>query len=195
MSPQARNERSSSKAIPRQQDAIALLEQDHATVRSLLSQMEETTDRGSKKRMELLQKIGLEVRVHAQIEEEIFYPAYKEAAKTKEEAKLFFEATEEHGLVDIVLPDLEDTDPTTEPFGAKAKVLKDLIEHHAEEEEEEMFPKARRLLGKAQLVQLGGRLAARKAELKEQLASTPRSGSRTPRAAQRKRSAIRASFH
>ncbi len=146
-------------------DAIALLEADHDTVRELLSEMEGTTARGSKKRLELLEKIAKEVRIHATIEEEIFYPAYHEAAKSQEEEQLFFEAAEEHQLVKIILPALEKTDPSTVEFGARAKVLKDLVEHHAEEEEDEMFPKAKKLLGKARLVELGEQLAARKEQL------------------------------
>jgi hemerythrin-like domain-containing protein len=144
---------------------LALLEADHETVRNLLEQLEETTSRGERKRADLLAKIGSEVRIHAQIEEEIFYPAYEEAAKSHEDRKLFFEATEEHGLVDIVLPALEETEPSTEEFGAKAKVLKDLIEHHAEEEEGEMFARAKKLLGKARLLELGESLRARRSEL------------------------------
>jgi hemerythrin superfamily protein len=150
-------------------DAIELLTTDHENVRRLLAQLEETTARAAKKRTELVQKIAQEVRVHARIEEEIFYPAYRAAAKIKEDLKLFFEATEEHGLVDVVLPELEDAEPTTDVFSAKGKVLKDLIEHHAEEEEEQMFPRARKLLGKDRLVELGAELEARKAELMEEL--------------------------
>jgi len=147
------------------QDAIALLTNDHETVRALLAQMEETTTRGAKKRMQLLEKIAQEVRVHSQIEEEIFYPAFKDAAENEEDEKKFYEAAEEHGLVDIVLPALEQTDPASEQFGAKAKVLKDLIEHHAEEEEEEMFPRAKKLFGKDRLTELGEELQTRKDEL------------------------------
>jgi len=154
------------KAAAKTQDAIALLKQDHETVRHLLTELAETTSRGTKKRLELLAKIGQEIRVHATIEEEIFYPAYKGAAETEEDKKLFFEAAEEHGLVDVVLPALEKADPASEPFGAKAKVLKDLIEHHAEEEETEMFPKAKKLLGKERLLELGEAMAARKKQLK-----------------------------
>jgi hemerythrin superfamily protein len=149
----------------RSQDAIALLKADHETVRGLLEQLEKTTARGAKRRVELLGKIAQEIRVHARIEEEIFYPAYHAAAKTEDDSKLFFEATEEHGLVDVVLPALEETDPASEPFGAKGKVLKDLIEHHAEEEETEMFPRAKKLLGKERLAELGEELATRKSEL------------------------------
>lgn len=178
MSTQSKNGRAAQKSVGKTQDAIALLTQDHETVRGLLTQLEETTDRGAKKRAELLAKVALEIRVHARIEEEIFYPAYKEAAKSKEDVKLYFEAAEEHGLVDIVLPALEATEPTDETFGAKSKVLKDLIEHHAEEEETEMFPKAKRLLGKETLTELGAQLAARKEELQAELGA--RKGSSTP---------------
>jgi hemerythrin-like domain-containing protein len=148
----------------RKRDALSLLRADHDTVRELLSQLEGTTARGARKREQLLQSIAQEVRVHAAIEEEIFYPAYREAARKEEDLKLFFEATEEHALVDIVLPALEETDPSSEEFGAKAKVLKDLIEHHAEEEETEMFPRAKRLLG-SELESLGEQLEARKQDL------------------------------
>lgn len=166
-------------------NAIELLKADHKTVRELLSDLEETTDRGVKKREDLLAKISAEVQAHATIEEEIFYPAFHEAAETKEQTKLFFEATEEHALVHIVLPALEETDPSAEEFGAKAKVLKDLIEHHAEEEEEQMFPAAKRLLGREKLVELGAQMQARKEEL---LAGRPGSkkASKVPARAQRR---------
>ena len=90
---------------------------------------------------------------------------YHEAERSKEDNKIDLEANEEHALVDIVLPLLEGTDPTAEEFGARAKVLKDLIEHHAEEEENEMLPRAKKLLGKERLVELGAQLTARKEEL------------------------------
>ncbi len=148
-------------------DAIELLKADHETVSELLSDLEKTTDRGLKKREDLLAQLGAEIRAHATIEEEILYPAFHEAAETKEETKLFFEATEEHGLVDIVLQALEETNPSADEFGAKAKVLKDLIEHHVEEEEKEMFPAAKKLLGRERLAELGEELKARKEELLE----------------------------
>lgn len=146
-------------------DAIQLLKQDHQAVRELLSKLEETTTRAAKRRAELLEAIALEVRVHAKIEEELFYPAFQAASKTKEDEKLFLEAAEEHDLVHIVLPAIEKTDPKTELFSAKAKVLKDLIEHHADEEEHEMFPRARDLMDKDGLLELGARLALRKQQL------------------------------
>ena len=146
-------------------NAISLLEADHAKVRKLLSELEETTSRGVKKREELLEEIASEVRVHARVEEEVFYPAFRRAGKANEDEKMFFEAAEEHGLVDIVLPALEGTDPASELFSARAKILKDLIEHHAEEEETEMFPRARELMSGDLLGDLAVEIEQRKGEL------------------------------
>jgi hemerythrin-like domain-containing protein len=148
-------------------DAIALLRKDHDTVRKLLSELEQTTTRAAKKREALLMEIALEVEVHAAIEEEIFYPAFRERGQSGEDEKLFLEAAEEHALVHQSLPELQATDPGTELFSARAKVLKDLIEHHAEEEESELLPRAKELLSKAELVELGERLQTHKMELIE----------------------------
>lgn len=146
-------------------NAIELLEKDHALVKDLLEQLERTTARGVRKRTELFAQIAAEIDVHARIEEEIFYPAYHAAAKTHEDSKIFFEAAEEHGLVKEVIAAMEGEDPSSDVFAAKAKVLKDLVLHHAEEEEEEMFPRAKKLLGKPALAELGESLDARKQEL------------------------------
>lgn len=162
----AKNSRSKSISTkPQATDATQLLEQDHDKVRDLLAQLEKSTSRAAAKREQLFRKIAEEMEIHATIEEEIFYPAYHEAAKTQEETKLFFEAAEEHALVKEVLAKLEGGDPRSEVFAAQCKVLKDLIEHHAEEEEDEMFPKARKLLGKERLQELGEELQMRKEEL------------------------------
>jgi len=72
-------------------------------------------------------------------------------------------------VVDTVLPELKSADPASETFAAKAKVLKDLVEHHAEEEETEMFPRARKLLGRGELVRLGEELAQAKVSLTERV--------------------------
>jgi hemerythrin-like domain-containing protein len=146
-------------------DAIALLKQDHTFVKGLLEQLADSTSRAVKKRGELLQQIHINLKAHTTIEEEIFYPAFKEAGK-KEEEKMYYEALEEHRAAeDLVLPDLMKTDPATEQFSGRAKVLKELIEHHIEEEEEEMFKDAKKLLSKEELSDLGARMETRKAEL------------------------------
>jgi hemerythrin-like domain-containing protein len=149
----------------RTQDAIALLKADHEKVRGLLSQLEKSTERSADRRQALLAKIEAEVKVHTTVEEEIFYPAYRDAVRKKEDRELYQEALEEHHVVDLVLPEIKGTDPSSEVFGAKAKVLKELIEHHAEEEEKEMFKRARRVMDAAQLRELGARMALRKKQL------------------------------
>jgi hemerythrin-like domain-containing protein len=148
--------------------AIELLEADHEKVRELLSQLVESTSRAEKKRRELLAKIEQELHVHTHIEEEIFYPAFK-AAGNSEHKKMYFEAMEEHRAVDeLVLPDLKKTDPTSEKFSGRAKVLKELIEHHADEEEDEMFKLARKSMSREELQELGEKMEARKQEMQKQ---------------------------
>jgi hemerythrin-like domain-containing protein len=147
-------------------NAIQLLKDDHKKVRKLLGELADTTPRGVKTRAELLEKIALELRVHTRIEEEIFYPALKAAAQNHDDQKMYFEALEEHRAAgELVLPDLEKTDVASDKFSGRAKVLKELVEHHADEEEKEMFPRARELLDADQLKELGARMEARKQEL------------------------------
>ena len=147
-------------------DAITLLKTDHKEVRALLGALEETTTRAVKKRQTLLAEIEMNLSAHTTIEEEIFYPAFREAGQKSDDNKMYFEALEEHRAAgDLVLPDLLKTDPATDNFSGRAKVLKELVEHHADEEEKEMFPRAKKLLAKAELVALGERMEQRKREL------------------------------
>ena len=155
--------KSRAKSPAKGPDAVSVLTKDHEAVRKLLKRLESA--KSPSLRSSLFEKVRDEIVAHARAEEEIFYPAFHRASKGHEDEKMFFEAAEEHHLVDVVIAELSRTDPSTDPFAAKAKVLKDLIEHHAEEEEEEMFPRARRLLPKAELAELGVRLKARKREI------------------------------
>ena len=143
-------------------DAIAILKEDHKKVRGLLGELEETSEHASGRREKLLTTIEQELKIHTKIEEEIFYPAFREAAEKKDDKKLYCEAVEEHHVVDLVLPEIKATAADSEEFGAKAKVLKDLVEHHAEEEETEMFPRAKKLMDRGELIRLGGELASAK---------------------------------
>jgi hemerythrin-like domain-containing protein len=166
-------------------DAVTLLEKDHQSVRKLLARLEGTPGSAAKKRAELLREVATEIELHTRIEEEIFYPAFGQHTETKNDEKLFFEAAEEHDLVHGALPAIRSTDPGTELFSARAKVLKDLIEHHADEEEHELFPRARKLMSTAMLQQLGAELEARKAALQNE-PLPPRAGNSrasAPRAA------------
>lgn len=147
-------------------DATKLLTEDHEKVRKALAELAGTTERDADKRDELLGEIALDLEVHTQIEEEIFYPAFRQAGEGEENDKLYFESLEEHRAVgELVLPDLQNTPTSSEKFGGRAKVLKDLVDHHAEEEESEMFKRARKILSKDELEQLGEQLASRKEEL------------------------------
>jgi iron-sulfur cluster repair protein YtfE (RIC family) len=156
-------------------DAIKLLKEDHDKVGDLLEDLVATTPRASKKRADLLSKITEELEVHTQIENEIFYPAFRQAGEKSDDEKLFFEAREEHRAVgELVLPDLNKTTADSEQFGGRAKVLKELVEHHVKEEEGEMFPRAKKLMSRDELQALGEKMDARKRELLQQ---------RSPRAA------------
>ena len=153
-------------------NAIDLLKADHEKVKAILSQLSESTDRALKKRVELLGKLEMEITIHTRLEEEILYPAFKEAG-SKEEDIMYYEAKEEHRTVDsLVLPDLKQTDPGTVEFSGRVKVVKELLEHHIEEEESEMFPQARKLLGKAKLDELGEQMEAMKNSCKKEWAAT-----------------------
>jgi hemerythrin-like domain-containing protein len=143
-------------------NAITMLKSDHATVKRLLRELNETGDRATKQREMLVNQIEREVKMHAQIEEEVFYPAFLAATKGTETADLFYEAAEEHHIVDMVLPALKAANPKSPEFGAKAKVLKELIEHHIKEEEQQMFSAARQLFDEEQLRELGDLMQARK---------------------------------
>ena len=143
-------------------DAIALLKEDHRKVRGLLGELEETSSRATGKREQLLATIEEELKIHTKIEEEIFYPAFREAAEKQDDKKLYYEALEEHHVVDMVMPEIGAADAASDEFGAKAKVLKDLVEHHAQEEETEMFPRAMKLMDREELLRLGGELAQAK---------------------------------
>lgn len=149
------------KAAGPRVDAIALLREDHEKVLGMLETLQNAT---GARREKLLGQIEQELKVHTQIEEEIFYPAYRDAARKKDDQKLYFEAMQEHNVVDLVLPQMSDGE-RVEELKAKAKVLKELVEHHIEEEQDEMFPKAKKLLDREELRGLGEQMMLRKQEL------------------------------
>jgi len=140
-------------------DAIALLKADHDKVKRLLSDLETTTERGVKTRAELFATIKGELTIHETIEEEIFYPALKSHPKAKD---IVLEGYQEHHVVDLLMGELEGMDVSDERWGAKATVMKENIEHHIEEEEGDMFKKARQVFDRQELEDLGERMAERK---------------------------------
>ncbi|WAJ39852.1 hemerythrin domain-containing protein [Pseudomonas sp. GOM7] len=149
-------------------NAIDLLKQDHETVKALLEQLQDTSERAVQTRKKLVAKIEQELQIHTALEERIFYPAFREAGK-KEETVMTSEAKEEHRAVDsLVLPDIKETSPSTLEFAGRVKVLKELLEHHIEEEESDMFPQASKLLGKRRLEELGEQMQAMRKTLESE---------------------------
>jgi hemerythrin superfamily protein len=140
-------------------NALTLLKTDHDKVKRLLSELESTTERGVKTREELFATIKGELTVHEIIEEEIFYPALKNHPKAKD---IVLEAFEEHAVVDTLMGELEGLAVDDETWGPKAKVMKENIEHHIEEEEGEMFKQARQVLNDTELDELGRQMDDRK---------------------------------
>ena len=142
-------------------DALTLLKRDHDKVKTILEELEPTTERATKTRTELFAKLKMELTVHEIIEEEIFYPTLKQHPKAKE---IVLEGYEEHGVVDTIMGELEALRVDDETWGPKAKVMIENIEHHIEEEEGEMFKQARQVFDEAELEELGKAMEARKAE-------------------------------
>ena len=143
---------------PKGPDATALLRADHKLVSELFAAYAKT--RATSKKKKLVDQICTELTIHAQVEEEIFYPAFKQSLKDKE---LVPEATIEHGTVKALIAQVEGVEPDGEMFDAKIKVLAEYVKHHVKEEQNEMFPKAKS--SKLDLAELGARIAARKEEL------------------------------
>jgi iron-sulfur cluster repair protein YtfE (RIC family) len=146
-------------------NAIQLLKEDHKKVSGIFEQLEPTTERAEKTREELFGKLKQELDIHAKIEESIFYPAIKQAAETRD---IVLEGFEEHHVIKVLLAELDESPVGTEQWTAKLKVLKENVEHHVEEEEGEMFPKAKDVLEEEQINQLGARMEEMKKQLQAQ---------------------------
>jgi hemerythrin-like domain-containing protein len=143
-------------------DALQLLKGDHEKVKRMLEELDATTERAEKTRTETFERLKHDLTIHETIEEEFLYPALEEFAKTKD---ITLEAFEEHHVVDQIVAELEATAVSDETWGAKLTVMKENLEHHIEEEEGEMFPKARQVMDRDELLDLGDKMAARKKEL------------------------------
>ena len=141
-------------------DAIALLRQDHREVERLFKQFEKAGPQAHKTRRNVADKVIKELSVHAVIEEQVFYPAIREAVPEAEDTVL--ESLEEHHVVKWTLAELDGMDPEAERFVPKMTVLMESVRHHVEEEEDELFPTVREALGRKQLAELGQAMEAAK---------------------------------
>jgi hemerythrin-like domain-containing protein len=143
-------QKSAPQAAP---DAVELLKSQHLEVEALFKQIDELGDRAVKTKESLYAQIREKVVLHTKLEEGIFYPAAKEADKD-----MVLESLEEHAGVKAMLRKLDRTDGDDETFDAKITVLKELIQHHVKEEEEELFPNCQKALGQEALAELGAKM-------------------------------------
>jgi hemerythrin superfamily protein len=145
-------------------DAIELLKADHKEVAQLFKQFEKSGDRALKQKEKLVEKMIRALAIHSAIEEMLFYPTVRTAALKannnlgKASSDLVLESLEEHHIVKWTLAELEKMNATDERFEAKVTVLIESVKHHVEEEEEDLFPKVRRLLNAKVLAELGDRM-------------------------------------
>jgi len=150
-------------------DAIALLKADHDKVKKLFKEFERLHDDEETDRAEAVAtQICNELKIHTTIEEEIFYPAAREAL---DEGDLFDEAEVEHASAKDLIEQIEGMSPSEDKYAAKVIVLGEYINHHVEEEHDEMFPKIRK--AKLDLKGLGEKMAARKQELQAEMGIAP----------------------
>ncbi len=161
--PRSKAGRQASKASIKPADAIRLLKADHREVKGWFKEFEKLDDEAEK--LEMAKKICLALTVHAQIEEEIFYPAIRGEI---DDDDLMDEAEVEHATAKQLIAEIQRMKPGDRLFDAKVIVLGEYVNHHVEEEESEMFPESRD--SDADLKELGAKLAARKQELMQKLA-------------------------
>jgi hemerythrin superfamily protein len=163
-----------STSEPKQGDAIELLTADHRKVKKLFDEFKAMKDDGSDtEKAALVQQICEELMLHAMLEEELFYPA---ARKAIDDDDLLDEAEVEHATAKALIADLITGKPGVDQFEAKVTVLGEYIQHHVKEEENEMFPKARKAVDADAL---GRKIARRKAELMEEMARAGDGAGRT----------------
>lgn len=135
-------------------DIYSLLKQDHETASSLMEKLADTGEGAVKTREKNFEQLKNELQAHTAVEEEVLYPALQEHEETRAMA---LEAIEEHKLVDQLIEELEGMDVSDEQWTAKFTVLKENVQHHVEEEEQEMFKTARKVLSKEAAEELGRR--------------------------------------
>ena len=155
-----------------EKDACDLLDADHRAVKKMFKEYEELTNsRGrtaAQKKMDLARQICHELTVHAQIEEEIFYPALRAVLK---DTDLLAEAEVEHQTAKDLIAQIQEMPEANEMFDAKVTVLGEYVDHHVKEERGEIFPKAR-ATRKLDLVAMREELESRKEELMAEMAAT-----------------------
>ena len=142
-----------------QADAIAVLKADHRKVTELFDRFGKLGERAHTTRERTLARLSEELSVHAGIEENVFYPAVRARFAERNES-MVLEALEEHHVVKVLLRELESMDPRSERYVAKVTVLREIVDHHVEEEESELFKRVRDAFSRSELRDLGAELEA-----------------------------------
>lgn len=142
---------------------IDLIKRDHDTLRQMLEKLDSTTERAVKTRRTQFERVRQELVVHAHVEEAVLYTAIRDRPETHD---MTLEGYEEHHVINVMLDELGRLPVDTEAWGAKIGVLREIVEHHLEEEERDLFPQVRKLFDAETLATLGERFAeGRKAGL------------------------------
>lgn len=140
-------------------DIFERIKKDHDDARALMKELKETTARAEKTRRKLFDEFKLDMWAHHKVEEAVFYSYLRDDTKMSKDS---YEALNEHHVGNGLLEELDTFPVASEEWGVKFGALSEMIEHHMDEEEEEFFPKARKLLSKDQAALMGERFDARK---------------------------------
>jgi hemerythrin-like domain-containing protein len=148
------------------EDFFQLLENDHNEVKNILEKLQETSDGAVKTREKLFLQLKKEILPHMKAEEKAFYPSLKEEKESRLQS---LEAIEEHHVAELVLNELEQLPKNEENWSAKLKVFKELVEHHIEEEEEEIFSLAEEVLDEERVDQIMDSFQKEKEKIKSEI--------------------------
>jgi len=139
-------------------DGFLLLEQDHDRVKRLCNELnDKTSDQALERKRQLFAEIVAEIKLHEECEEKVLYPTLRAHPKLKD---IVLEGYEEHHVVNLIIGELRNLNPEDEMWSAKAKVMQENLEHHIEEEEGKMFPRARKEMSKEEIEDLGHQMQA-----------------------------------
>lgn len=149
--------------MAKKRDIFSLIKADHRKVDGLFAKLEKTTERAANTRKKWYAELRRELTLHTEAEEKALYPSLKENEKTEE---IGFESVEEHDIVKFLLGKLDDTPCDAKEWTAQITALQEAVEHHVEEEEDEMFPKMRKAFSKEELEEFAQGFEAIKAQAK-----------------------------
>ena len=178
----------------RDEKATTMLKEDHDRVRDLFKRYDDLGDRASAEKQRIASEVCRELMIHARLEEKVFYPACMKGKKDAE--RIVRESVEEHKIVKTLIAEIGRLSPGDAQFDAKVTVLKENVEHHAKEEEDDLFPEAEDLLDDNALRRLGARMKHLRAQLQGRARPANSSrATRTPPSRRPAKSRLKRSTH